>query len=114
MSTRSRFVYSMPASTAGTNGIDVMHPVRLRRVGPDAKRRYGRVSGALAGSGRGSRPARTRRPFSSAVTPDLIRGPEPQAPPSPGLPGPRIKSGVTKQEGRRLVSLIGAEPGPGV
>ena len=38
-----------------------------------------------------------------AVTPDLIRGPEPQAPPSPGFPrigvrgepGPRIKSGVT-------------------
>ena len=43
--------------------------------------------------------ARTRRPFLSAVTPDLIRGPELQAPPSPGFPGPRIKSGVTTGDG---------------
>ena len=36
---------------------------------------------------------RIRPPCPPVVTPDLIRGP--QVPPSPGFPGPRIKSGVT-------------------
>ena len=83
--------------------------VRLRWVGPGARRWYRRVSGPSAGSGHGSRPARSGRPFSPAVTPDLIRGPEPQAPPSLGFPrigvrgkpGPRIKSGVTTGGWRR-------------
>ncbi len=43
--------------------------------------------------------ARSHRPsVSPAVTPDLIRGPGPQVPLSPGFPGPRIKSGVTAGE----------------
>ena len=78
--------------------------VRFRWGGPGAMRWDRPVSGRSAGSGHGSRPARTRRPFSPAVTPDLIRGPGPQAPPSPGFPGPRIKSGVTAGGRRRSLS----------
>ena len=49
-----------------------------------------------------------RRPCPPLVTPDLIRGPEPQAPPSPGFPGPRIKSGVTRGGGDGLSHGRGA------
>ena len=86
--------------------------VRFRWAGPGERGWYRRVSGPSAGSGHGSRPARTRRPFPPVVTPDLIRGPGPQAPPSPGFPragvrdepGPRIKSGVTTGGRRRPLS----------
>ena len=62
-----------------------------------------------------------RRHVPPAVTPDSIRGPEPQAPSSPGFPrigvrgapGPRIKSGVTSggDAGRR-VEARGRRPPP--
>ena len=81
--------------------------VRLRWVGSGTRHWYRRVSGPSAGSGHGSRPGRTNPPCPPAVTPDLIRGPEPQAPLSPGFPGPRIKSGVTTGGQRR--SRLSAE-----
>ena len=63
-------------------------------------------------------PIRGRRPAPGAspspppvVTPDLIRGPGPQAPPSPGFPGPRIKSGVTA-EGHGGLVRAGRNPRP--
>ncbi len=43
------------------------------------------------------------------VTPDLFRGPDCQAPLSPGFPGPRNKSGVTTG-GAEMVSPVGVEP----
>ena len=45
----------------------------------------------------------------SAVTPALSRGPELQAPPSPGFPRPRLKSGVTTG-GQRGQMRAGRDP----
>ena len=45
--------------------------------------------------GAGGCPPRPTLSPPPAVTPALSRGPGPQAPPSPGFPGPRLKAGVT-------------------
>ena len=48
--------------------------VRFRWGGPGARRWYRRVSGPSAGSGHGSRPAHTRRPFPPGCHPGLDPG----------------------------------------
>ena len=91
--------------------------VRFGWAGPGARRRCRRIAGASAGSGHGLRHALTCLACPPLVTPDLFRGPglprtpirglprtpirRPQAPPPPGFPGPRNKSGVTTGGRRR-------------
>ncbi len=92
--------------------------VRFGWAGPGARRWYRRITGASAGSGHGLRHALTCLPCSPLVTPDLFRGPGlprtpirgPQAPPPPGFPGPRNKSGVTTGGRRRSRPLRQSPP----